>query len=83
MKGVDLQLDDTNAYLDLVIHPAEVGPKLDVKSLIKAVTESQYSSFYLFEENVKKALDAYRQANKVNQTSAVIERIAERRDEVV
>jgi uncharacterized protein (DUF342 family) len=83
MKGVDLQLDDTNAYLDLVIHPAEVGPKLDVKSLIKAVTESQYSSFYLFEENVKKALDAYRQANKVNQTSAVIERIAERRDAVV
>lgn len=83
MKGVELQLDDTNKYLDMVISPTEVGPKLDVKALIKAVTDSQYSAFYLFEENVKTALDAYRQANKINQTEPVTERIAERRDSVV
>lgn len=83
MKGIELQLDDDNQYLDLIIHPAEVTGKLEKKSLFKLVADSQYNKFFLFEENVINAFDAYKEASKHNDDAAILQRIAERRDATI
>lgn len=82
MNGIELQLDEQNLYLDLIIHPGDVDKKLNIQLLLKSVTDSQYSTFFVFEDNIKVALEAFRTANKTNSAEAIVQRVAERRDAV-
>ncbi len=83
MKGIELQLDEGNQYLDLVIEPTSISGKLDIKSLIKFISDSPYNTFFLFEENVQSAFESYREANKNNSSSSIIQRVAERKDATI
>lgn len=80
MNEVELQLDEGNEYLDLVIHPGDVTGKIDVKSVLKMISDSQYRSFFLFEENVVSACEACSEAQKSNDDTVIAQRVAERRD---
>lgn len=83
MNGTSIQLDSTQTYVDLVIEPNQIQGKLDLNELLKLFNSSQYNQFYLFEENLKSAVNALNKALKEQSEAKITERIAEKRDAVI
>ncbi|MCC2615520.1 FapA family protein [Aestuariibacter halophilus] len=83
MSGISFQLDTQDKYLDMVITPQEAGTGLDLAGALAQVKASPYKHFYLFEENIKNAIEKLKQSIKAESNDPITERIAERRDAVI
>jgi len=80
MLGITLKVDDTDQYLDLNIAPDLIQNKIEANGILALIQKSEFKHFFIFDEDIIDAINAYKSAEK-NNISAVIEhRIGERRD---
>lgn len=80
MEGIHLNIDPTDEYLDMMIMPAEIEGRLEAKTIMRAIEESDYSHFYIFEENIVSAVSEFKNADRVDAFDPITERVGERRD---
>ncbi|TRY32441.1 DUF342 domain-containing protein [Aliiglaciecola sp. M165] len=83
MNGIEFKLDQTQVFLDVVIKPADIMGNFDVKALRKAFDKSPYKDFYLSEDNLLNAFNAYKTASKDGNNEPIVETVAEKKDAVV
>ena len=79
MLGVTLKVDEKDTYLDLTIDPTLIERKLDAKSILESINNSEFKHFFIFEQNIAEALNNYKIAVKTNSDISIFERIGERR----
>lgn len=80
MEGIYLEIDPTDEYLDMMIMPIEVERALDEKSLMTLVNKSEHKNFYIFEEAIAAAVGTFKNAQRIDTSDPITERIGERRD---
>jgi uncharacterized protein (DUF342 family) len=79
MKGVTLQVDDKDTFLNLTITPDEVGKKLSSEVLDKLIKKSEFKHFFLFEQSIIEAVENYAIALNKNSKTVINKCIGERR----
>jgi uncharacterized protein (DUF342 family) len=79
MRGVSLQVDDKDKFLNLVIAPDQVGKKLTIGELEKLVNQSEFKHFFIFEQSLIDAIENFASAVKKRSDSIITECIGERR----
>ncbi|MCC2604391.1 DUF342 domain-containing protein [Planctobacterium marinum] len=80
MNGIYLEIDPTDEYLDLMLMPSEIEGRLEEKSIMSFVKSSEYNTFYIFEEAIAAAVATFKNAQRVDTSDPITERIGERRD---
>ncbi|WJG07865.1 FapA family protein [Aliiglaciecola sp. LCG003] len=83
MKGIDFQLDDSKKYLNVVIMPQEVPGKLDVKTLIKLLKNSEFRNCDFSEDDITNAYNQYSKAKAEKTPYPIKVNIAELKDAVI
>lgn len=83
MKGVTLQVDEQNKYLDLIISPENISDSVDPKGMLKHLSKTAYSQWFVFEENILNAIKNSKEAKKNGKNNDIVERIAEKRDATI
>ncbi|MFT2090884.1 DUF342 domain-containing protein [Paraglaciecola sp. 2405UD69-4] len=80
MQGVILKLDETGIYLTVIITPDLVDKKLDVQAIYGLLKNSEFSQFFILEENIIDLIASYNTAKKNNNMSVISAHIAEKKD---
>lgn len=80
MDGIYLEIDPTDEYLDLMIMPSEIEGRLEEKSIMAFVKKSEYGKFYIFEEAIASAVATFKNAQRIDASDPITERVGERRD---
>ena len=80
MEGIYLEIDPTDEFLDMMIMPAEIEGRLEEKSILTFVKDSDYSNLYIYEEAIAAAVSTFKNAQQNDQSEPITERIGERRD---
>jgi len=80
MNGIYLEIDPTDEYLDLMLMPSEIEGRLEEKSILAFVKNSEYNTFYIFEEAIAAAVATFKNAQRIDTSDPITERIGERRD---
>lgn len=80
MEGIYLEIDPTDEYLDMMIMPPEIEGRLEEKSILKFVKESDYGDFYIFDEAIASAVATFKNGQRIDTSDPITERVGERRD---
>lgn len=80
MEGIYLEIDPTDDYLDMMIMPSEITGRLEEKSILTFVLESDYGDFYIFEESIAAAVATFKNGQRIDANDPITERVGERRD---
>jgi len=80
MFDITLKVDDSDKYLDLNIVPNFDENIVEAQIIFDFIKESEFSNFFIFDENVIDALSSYKSAIKNKKSDLIVHRIGERRD---
>ncbi|MGJ8681484.1 DUF342 domain-containing protein [Paraglaciecola sp.] len=80
MLGITLEVDKTNTYLDVTIEPDNLDKPIDAKAIFQLIKESNYSKFFIFDENVIELIGSFKNATADNNRAPITQRVGERRD---
>ncbi|MFT7261458.1 MAG: hypothetical protein ACI9MS_003334 [Glaciecola sp.] len=80
MRGITLQVDDTDQYLDISITPSLVQKMVEAKDIFELIQKSEFKYFFIFDENIIDVVNSYKSATKNNTSEVIEQRIGERRD---
>ncbi|MDF2177583.1 FapA family protein [Aliiglaciecola sp. CAU 1673] len=80
MKGVTLSLEENGKFLMLGIDTQLLQEKLDGQALLSFIKSSQYGSYFLFDDNIKKLAKDSQKAKDSNLVKQFKEKVGERRD---
>lgn len=80
MLGITLEVDKTNTYLDIIIEPELLEQPIDAKLIFEIIKESNYSKFFIFDENVIEVISSFKNATANNNRAPISQRVGERRD---
>ena len=80
MEGIYLEIDPTNEYLDMMIMPVELENRLEEKSILTFIRNSDYRDFFIYEEAIASVVSTLKNAQEVEASAPIKERVGERRD---
>lgn len=80
MNGISFQLDETKAYVNIVVEPLIVKANVDAKAMLKSLSNSQYSNYYAYEENIVNVIESLKLAKKNASEVEIITKVAEKRN---
>jgi uncharacterized protein (DUF342 family) len=80
MRGITLQVDETDQYLDISITPSLIQKMVEANDIFELVQKSEFKYFFIFDENIIDVVSSYKSAKKNNISSIIEQRIGERRD---
>ncbi|MCW8108741.1 FapA family protein [Alteromonas ponticola] len=80
MQGVTVSLDDTKNHIDLKLEPTLFNKEADMRDIMAAISDSEFSEFYISESTLKSAIDKANHYFKNKEETVVSERIGEKRN---
>ena len=79
MQGIAIKVDDNYSYLDISSEPALIVNTLDANNLHKIINKIPFTHFFIFDQNILKALSHYKTATKSHSSTTILDRIGEPR----
>ncbi|MDP5133003.1 MAG: FapA family protein [Paraglaciecola sp.] len=80
MLGITLKVDENKQFLDVVLSPKMIQKPIDAKTIQEILQRSEYSQWFIFEQNIVDALNHYQTALKNGNKDDSTHRIAERKE---
>ncbi len=80
MQGITLTVDSKNTYLDISIDPTQLSSAIDAKLISQLISQSNYSKFFIFEDNLIDLITTFKNATANNDQRVITQRVGERRD---
>ncbi|MDU0355285.1 hypothetical protein RS130_16450 [Paraglaciecola aquimarina] len=80
MLGIALKVDETDKFLEVDIDPSLLETNIDAKALFNLVSNSEYSNFFIFDEDIINVISNCKNAKANHDNRIITKRIGERRD---